>query len=288
MESKQLKWVLLAMLSLIWGSSFILIKRGLVGLTPLQLGSLRMLFAASFLIVFGCKKIVEIPLGKWKYIALTALMGTFIPVFLFALAQSEIDSSISAVLNSLTPLNALVLGILFFGMAFQRSQLLGVLIGLLGSSVLILSGAAHHPEQNYLYALFVVLATFCYATNVNLIKKYLSDINPISITVGNFLVMVIPALIILISTGFFDVVHEQKVQQSVLYIGVLGVIGTGIANILFFKLIQITSPVFASSSAYLFPIVAIFWGLLDGETLSLVQVIGAAIILFGIYLSAKK
>ncbi|ESU28961.1 permease of the drug/metabolite transporter (DMT) superfamily [Flavobacterium limnosediminis JC2902] len=288
MESKQLKWILLAALSLIWGSSFILIKRGLVGLTPLQLGSLRMLFAASFLIIVGFKKIAEIPLGKWKYIALTALMGTFIPVFLFALAQSEIDSSISAVLNSLTPLNTLILGILFFGMAFQRSQLIGVLIGLLGSLVLILSGAAHHPEQNYFYALFVVIATFCYATNVNLIKKYLSDINPIAITVGNFIVMVIPALIILISTGFFDVVQEQKVQHSVLFIAVLGIIGTGIANILFFKLIQITSPVFASSSAYLFPIVAIFWGLLDGETLSFVQIIGAAIILFGIYLSAKK
>jgi drug/metabolite transporter (DMT)-like permease len=288
MESKQLKWILLVLLSLIWGSSFILIKRGLVGLTPLQLGSLRMLFAASFLIVVGFKSVAEIPLGKWKYIALTALMGTFIPVFLFALAQSEIDSSISAVLNSLTPLNTLILGILFFGMAFQRSQLMGVLIGLLGSLVLILSGAAHHPEQNYYYALFVVIATFCYATNVNLIKKYLSDINPISITVGNFIVMAIPALIILYFTGFFNVVHQEKVQHSVLFIAVLGIIGTGIANILFFKLIQITSPVFASSSAYLFPIVAIFWGLLDGETLSFVQVIGAVIILLGIYLSAKK
>lgn len=288
MESKQLKWVLLAVLSLIWGSSFILIKRGLVGLTPLQLGSLRMLFAATFLIIVRFKNIAGIPLGKWKFIALTALMGTFIPAFLFALAQSEIDSSISAVLNSLTPLNTLILGILFFGMAFRRSQLMGVLIGLLGSVVLILSGAAHHPEQNYFYALFVVVATFCYATNVNLIKKYLSDVNPISITIGNFLVLMIPALIILFCTGFFDVVHEPKVQHSVMFIAVLGVLGTGIANILFFRLIQITTPVFASSSAYLFPIVAIFWGFLDGETLSFVQILGATVILFGIYLSSKK
>lgn len=288
MESKQLKWILLAVLSLIWGSSFILIKRGLVGLSPLQLGSLRMLFAASFLVIVAFKKITLIPLGKWKFIALTALMGTFIPAFLFALAQSEIDSSISAVLNSLTPLNTLILGILFFGMAFQRSHLMGVLIGLLGSSVLILSGAANHPEQNYFYALFVVVATFCYATNVNLIKKYLSDVNPISITVGNFLVMVIPALVILISTGFFQVMHKPEVQHSVMFIAILGIVGTGIANILFFKLIQMTSPVFASSSAYLFPIVAIFWGLLDGETLSFVQIVGAAVILFGIYLSSKK
>lgn len=288
MESKHLKWVLLVLLSLIWGSSFILIKRGLVGLTPFQLGSLRMLFAAVFLLVFGFKSLTQIPLGKWKYIGLTALTGTFLPVFLFAFAQSEIDSSISAVLNSLTPLNALILGILFFGLAFQRNQFIGIIIGLAGSLILILSGAAHHPEQNYFYALFVVIATLCYAANVNFIKKYLSDLNPISITTGNFLVMSVPALIILISTGFFNEIQQQEVQHSALFIAILGIVGTGIANILFFKLIQITSPVFASSSAYLFPVVAIFWGLLDGEVLSFVQIIGAIVILIGVYLSAKK
>lgn len=288
MESKHLKWILLFSLSLIWGSSFILLKRGLVGLTPFQLGSIRILFAASFLLIFFFKSLAGIPLAKWKYIGLTALTGTFFPVFLFAIAQSEIDSSISAVLNSLTPLNTLILGVLFFGLGFQRSQFIGIVVGLAGSLILILSGAAHHPEQNYYFALFVVVATFCYATNVNLIKKYLSDLNPISITTGNFLVMAIPALIILISTGFFEVVDQPKVQHSVLFIAILGIIGTGIANIMFFKLIQITSPVFASSSAYLFPVVAIFWGILDGETLSLVQIFGAVVILAGVYLSAKK
>lgn len=288
MESKHLKWILLVVLSLIWGSSFILIKRGLVGLTPFQLGSLRMLFAAVFLLIFGFKSLAQIPLGKWKYIALTALTGTFCPVFLFAFAQSEIDSSVSAVLNSLTPLNTLILGISFFGLAFQRNQFIGIIIGLTGSLILILSGAAHHPEQNYFYALFVVIATLCYAANVNFIKKYLSDLNPISITTGNFLVMLVPAISILVSTGFFNQVQQPEVQHSVLFIAILGIVGTGIANILFFKLIQITSPVFASSSAYLFPVVAIFWGLLDGEVLSFVQVLGAIVILFGVYLSAKK
>lgn len=288
MASKHLKWVLLVLLSLIWGSSFILIKKGLVGLIPFQLGSLRMLFAAVFLLIFGFKSLAQIPLGKWKYIVLTAVTGTFLPVFLFAFAQSEIDSSISAILNSLTPLNTLILGISFFGLAFQRNQFIGIIIGLAGSLILILSGAAHHPEQNYFYALFVVVATLCYAANVNFIKKYLSDLNPISITTGNFLVMSVPALIILISTGFFSVVQQPEVQHSVLFIAVLGIVGTGIANILFFKLIQITSPVFASSSAYLFPVVAIFWGLMDGEVLSFVQIIGAIVILIGVYLSAKK
>lgn len=288
MESKQLKWVLLAALALIWGSSFILIKRGLVGLTPLQVGSLRMLFAFSFLLLIGFRSLAQIPLGKWKYIALTAFTGTFVPAFLFAIAQSQIDSSISAILNSLTPLNALILGVTFFGLAFQRSQFIGVMVGLAGSMILILSGAVHHPEQNYFYALFVVVATFCYALNVNFIKKYLSDINPLAITTGNFVVMAVPALLILISTGFFSQLDEVKVQYSVLFVGILGIIGTGIANMLYFKLIQMTSPVFAASSAYLFPVVAIFWGLLDGEQLGFVQFIGAVIILIGVYLSAKK
>lgn len=288
MKSRQLKWLLLAALALIWGSSFILIKRGLVGLTPFQVGSLRMLFALSFLLLVGFRSLTQIPLGKWKYIALTAFTGTFVPAFLFAVAQSEIDSSISAILNSLTPLNALILGVTFFGLAFQRSQFIGVMIGLAGSLILILSGAAHNPDQDYWYALFVVVATFCYALNVNFIKKYLSDVNPLAITTGNFVVLAVPALMILIATGFFAQLQEVKVQHSVLFVGILGVIGTGIANMLYFKLIQMTSPVFAASSAYLFPVVAIFWGLLDGEVLSLVQVLGGVIILTGVYLSAKK
>ena len=288
MESRQLKWLLLAALALIWGSSFILIKRGLVGLTPFQVGSLRMLFAFSFLLLVGFKSLTQIPLGKWKYIALTAFTGTFVPAFLFAIAQSEIDSSISAILNSLTPLNALILGVTFFGLAFQRSQFIGVMIGLAGSLILILSGAAHNPDQDYWYALFVVVATFCYALNVNFIKKYLSDVNPLAITTGNFVVLAAPALMILIATGFFTQLQEVKVQHSVLFVGILGIIGTGIANMLYFKLIQMTSPVFAASSAYLFPVVAIFWGLLDGEVLSMVQVLGGVIILTGVYLSAKK
>ncbi len=247
-----------------------------------------MLFALSFLLLVGFRSLTQIPLGKWKYIALTAFTGTFVPAFLFAVAQSEIDSSISAILNSLTPLNALILGVTFFGLAFQRSQFIGVMIGLVGSLILILSGAAHNPHQDYWYALFVVVATFCYALNVNFIKKYLSDVNPLAITTGNFVVLAVPALIILIATGFFAQLQEVKVQHSVLFVGILGIMGTRIANMLYFKLIQMTSPVFAASSAYLFPVVAIFWGLLDGEVLSLVQVLGGVIILTGVYLSAKK
>jgi drug/metabolite transporter (DMT)-like permease len=286
--TKQLKWVYLLVLALIWGSSFILIKKGLVGLTAFQLGSLRIIFAALFLLLIGFKSLLKIPRHQWKYIALTSVFGTFIPAYLFAIAQTQIDSSVSSILNSLTPLNTLLIGALAFGLQFRRSQVFGVLIGLVGSALLILNGAIHHPEQNYYYAILVVIASMCYAVNVNLLKKHLSDLPPLSITTGNFLILLLPALGILFFTDFFDVVQVEKVQHSLLFILVLGVVGTGIANVIFFKLIQISSPVFATSVTYLIPVVAFFWGLLDHEMLTPVQGIGAFVILIGVYLSAKK
>lgn len=288
MESKHLKWVLLSILSLIWGSSFILIKKGLIGLSPIQLGSLRILFAGFFLILVGFKSLSKISFQQWKFIALTAFFGTFIPAYLFAIAQTEIDSSVSSILNSLTPLNTLVLGSLAFGLHFRRNQIIGVIIGLIGSALLILNGAMNHPEQNYYYALLVIIASICYATNVNLVKKHLSGMAPLSITTGNFLVLLLPAALILYFTDFLNVVSMPQVQHSMLFIVILGVIGTGIANIIFFKLIQLSSPVFATSVTYLIPIVAFFWGLLDHEMLTSIQFVGAFIVLIGVYLSAKK
>lgn len=288
MNLRQLKWVYLVILALVWGSSFILIKKGLVGLTALQLGSLRIIFAAVFLLLIGFKSLTKIPKEKWKYIALTSLFGTFTPAYLFAIAQTEIDSSVSSILNSLTPLNTLVLGALAFGLQFRRNQIFGVLIGLIGSALLILNGAIHHPEQNYYYAILVLIASVCYAVNVNLLKKYLHDLSPLSITTGNFAFLLLPTISILFFSGFFDVIHVGKVQHSVLFIMILGVVGTGIANILFFKLIQMSSPVFATSVTYLIPVVAFFWGLLDNEMLTPVQFFGAFVILIGVYLSAKK
>jgi drug/metabolite transporter (DMT)-like permease len=288
MQSNTLKWLLLVVLSLIWGSSFILIKKGLVGLSPLQLGSLRIIFSALFLLIIGFKSITQIKQHQWKYIAITALFGTFIPAFLFAIAQTQISSSVSSILNSLTPLNTLILGGIAFGLSFKRTQVFGVIIGLIGTLLLIVNGAIHHPNQNYWYTILVLIASICYATNVNLLKKYLSDVKPLSISTGNFLVMLVPALMVLFSTDFLSVVQDVKVQNSMFYIMILGIVGTGIANIIFFRLIQMSSPVFATSVTYLIPVVAFFWGLLDGEMLTPVQFIGAFIILIGVYLSSKK
>lgn len=282
------KWLLLITLSLIWGSSFILIKRGLLGLNAFQVGSLRILFTSIFLLLIGYKSLFKIEKTKLKYVVLTAFFGTFFPVYLFAFAQTQIHSSVSAILNSLTPMNTLILGALAFGLTFKKRQIIGILIGLLGSVLLVYNGAINNPNQNYYYAIFIVIASICYATNVNLVKKYLSDLSPMSISVGNFAVLTIPALIVLVFSGFADVVLLPKAQHAMIFIAILGVVGTGIANLIFFRLIQISSPVFATSVTYLIPIVAFSWALLDNETLSLIQFCGAFVVLIGVYLASKK
>jgi drug/metabolite transporter (DMT)-like permease len=288
MLSKNNKWLLLVLLSLIWGSSFILIKRGLVGLNPYQLGALRIIFACIFMIIVGFRSIPKIPLYKWKYVAITSLFGNGLPVFLFAYAQTGITSSVSGILNSLTPLYTLLIGVLGFGLGFIRNQVFGVALGLTGCIFLVLFGKSAAGDTNYFCAFLVVIATMCYALNVNLIKKYLSDVSPLAITTGNFLTLLLPALIILFANGYAEVMTQPEVIHSTLFIIILGMVGTVIANILYYQLIQITSPLFASSVTYFIPIVAMSWGMLDGETLNFMQLVGAGVILSGVYIASKK
>lgn len=288
MLSKQLKWFLLIGLALIWGSSFILMKKGLLGLNPFQIGALRIIFTAIFVIIIGFKTLPEIKQYQWKYITITSLFGTFIPAFLFPLAETKVSSSICSILNSLTPLNTLIIGILAFGLQFKRSQIIGVFIGLAGTVILIFNGNGVAGSENYYFTIFVIIASICYAVNVNLIKKYLSDVKPLTITTGNFLVMLVPALLVLFCTDFTSRMFSEQTQTAMLYIVVLGIVGTGIANIIFFKLIQMSTPVFATSVTYLIPIVAFSWGILDNESITLMQLCGAFVVLVGVYFANKK
>ncbi|MBC7523808.1 MAG: DMT family transporter [Flavobacterium sp.] len=288
MISKQLKWILLITLALIWGSSFILMKKGLLGLNPFQIGALRIIFTSFFVIVIGFKSIATIKHFQWKYIALTSLFGTFVPAFLFPLAETKVSSSICSILNSLTPLNTLLIGVLTFGLTYNRRQFLGIIIGLFGTAILIFTGDDAANSSNYYFSVFVIIASICYAINVNLIKKYLSDVKPLAITTGNFLILLVPALLVLFFTDFKDRIHTSDTQIALIYILILGVIGTGIANIIFFKLIQMSSALFATSVTYLIPIVAFFWGILDHESLTFMQLLGAFVVLIGVYLANKK
>jgi len=289
MESKQLRWLMLFSLALVWGSSFILMELALVGLTPIQVGALRMVISAVFLLLIGFHKFKLIHKKHWKYLFLNAVFGTFFPVFLFAFAVQQIDTSIVAILNSLTPLITLILGAMFFGFFFVKKQLIGVTIGLMGTVYLIMRSATLNPNDNYWYAMLVVIASVGYALNVNILKKYLSDLDATAIAVGNFSLVLIPASIVLISTGFFQQdLMAPPMLSAIGYMSILAILGTALAKIFFNRLVQLSSPIFASSVTYLIPIVAIFWGLLYGEHIHVTQVLAGIVILLGVYLVNQK
>lgn len=289
MENKQLRWLYLGVLSLIWGSSFILMKKALIGLTPIQVGALRILITAVFLTIVGFNSIKKIKRRHWYYLTLNGFLGTFFPAFLFAYAIDKIDSSIASILNSFTPLNTLIIGALLFGFSFGKRQAIGVFLGLVGTIMLITKGAEINPGQDYFYGSFILIATVGYALNVNIIKKYLHDLDAISITVGNFLLLLFPSLFVLVWTDFFNTFEwNDTTSKPILYIVLLSIIGTGAAKVIFNKLIQISTPVFSSSVTYLIPIVAISWGVFDGERISFMQILSGCIILLGVYLVNKS
>ena len=288
MEHKQLRWVYLGLLSLIWGSSFILMKYALVGLTAMQVGALRVLITAVFLLIIGFRRLFKIDKKHWYYLTLNGFIGSFFPAFLMSYTVEKMDSSVVSILNSLTPLNTLIFGSLIFGFGFRRKQLLGVLIGLAGTLILILKGAELNPNQNYFYSSFILIASICYALNINILKKYLQDLDALSITVANFVILIIPSIVLLAFTGFFTTFElNDSSLKGLFYLTILAVFGTGLAKLMFNRLIQISSAIFSSSVTYIIPIVAITWGILDGETISFVQFIAAFIILLGVYIVNK-
>lgn len=277
-------------MSVIWGTSFILIKKALIGLDPYQLGALRTVLTGLFLFIVGFKTINTIKKADWKWIVISGFLGSFIPAFFFAIAETEIDSAVVSVLNSLVPLNTILMGMAVFKITSTKRQVFGVVIGFIGTALLILKGAELNPHQNYLFAGFIIASTLMYAANVNIIKRYLQDVKPLTIAVGNYVPIVIPGLIVLFFTGFFsaEAFSKPEFRMSILYVAILSLFGTAIAKVLFFKLVQMSTPVFASSVTYIMPIVALTWGLLDGESFSIIQIVASAIILIGVYLANKK
>lgn len=274
---------------MIWGSSFILIKKSLLGFTPMQVGGLRILFASLLLFLIGFKSLKTLEKADWKWVVVAGLCSSFFPPFFFALAQTEISSGITSILNSVAPLFTTLVGIALFGLALKVRQILGVFIGLLGTVVLIAAGMDNNVNQNYWYSFFIIFSALGYAFNINIIKKHLSHLSPLAVTTASFGVAFFPALILLIYSGVFShFVDSAAMQQAVWYLLALALLGTALANILFNKLIKLSSPVFAASVTYLIPLVAVLWGFLDGERISMVQLLGGLIILFGVWLVNRK
>lgn len=280
------KWVYLLVLSLIWGSSYILIKKGLVGLSPVQLGSFRILMTTFILLLFGYKSLKGWSLEQWKWMAFTGFFGTFFPSFLFAFSETEINSSVVAVLNGLTPLFTLLIAYLFFQQTVKKKQIGGVLLGFTGTLLLVAQEFSLAGNGDARYALLVVIAALCYGINVNTIKYKLEGVTPMAIALANFIAIALPALILLLTSPFpwATFYNDTAIMTSLGYILILALFGTAFAKVLFNKLLTISSAVFSISITYLLPIVAIAWGVLDGEHFGGMQWLASGLILGGIYL----
>jgi drug/metabolite transporter (DMT)-like permease len=285
-----LAWGILVGLALIWGSSFILIKRGLDFYSSSEVGALRISIAFLVLSPFAISRIRKLKKQEWKYLILVGLIGSGFPAFLFAKAQTGIDSSLAGILNSLTPLFTMVIGMGFFSMRIKWFNFAGVMIGLAGAIGLISISGGRGFEFNFQYAIYIIIATICYATNVNLVKYKLPNVDALTITAFSFFVIGLPVLLyLLIFTEFIQQISADPAALKGLgYICILAVVGTALALIAFNRLVKISSPVFASSVTYLIPVVAVTWGAIDGEKMVPLSFLWMGVILLGIFLVNKK
>jgi drug/metabolite transporter (DMT)-like permease len=296
-ETYSSKWqagFMLGFLSVIWGSSFILIKKGLLAFTPLQVGSLRIVIAGLVFLPYLLMTLKKIPLHKLKYILVFALLEVGLPPYLYSIAQTVVDSSTAGILNSLVPLFTLLTGILFFNTVFNLSRFTGVLIGLVGAVLLMFTraslggGGGFELDFSNVYGLLIVLATVMYGFGGNIYKNHFQDLPSVCIASVSFVSMSIPAGIYLFTTDVFSKNYsDPHTLKSFLGIAALSIIGSALAIYLFGKVIQKSDALFASFVTYFIPFVALLWGYLDGEPFNIMQPLCLLFILSGIFLANK-
>ena len=282
--------LLFASLTLIWGTSFILIKQGLKVFAPDEVASLRVTAAALFLLPIALTQLHEVKRADyWKLFA-SGMMGVFIPAFLFSAAQTRMDSSAAGILNALSPIFTLIIGAFLFNQRFKALSILGIILGFAGAVTLSLTRSGGSISGINAYALLIVLACFFYGSNLNFVKFVIPDIR--SLTITSVSVLLIGPLAAIYLFGFTDFTHKlttlEGAWKAAGYIVLLGLMSTAVAIMLFNKLVKITTPLLASSVTYVMPIVAVLWGLLDGETIHAGHFIGMTAIIGGVYLANRK
>lgn len=291
MNTKTFSWIILLVLSLIWGSSFILMKQGMKAFSSDEVAALRITIASAFMLPFLIRYYKIDLLKNLKGLLLMGVFGNLIPAFLFTKAETEISSSLTGMLNALTPLFTIIVGMLAFRQTASRNQLIGVLVGFLGAVSLVVCASSENDQtKNILYSLLVAVATLCYAISVNGIKAFLGHLNSLQATVWSFTLIGPVAAIYLF--GFTDVVkHAQEnplAMQSLGYISILAIVGSAISVVIYNTLIKMSGTVFAASCTYLIPVVAIGWGVYDGESVNAMQLLAVLIIIAGIWLINRK
>lgn len=288
-QNKPLAFFLISVLALIWGSSFILMKRGLVVYSPIQVGCIRMAVSFLTMLPFAIVSFKKVKRSQWKFLAAAGILGNGIPSMLFPLAQTHLSSTLAGMLNSLTPLFVYVVGISIFGMQSSRNRVLGLLVGFAGAVTLVASHSGSHGQNDYIFSLFIVAATICYAFSVNILRYKLTTLDPITTTSFALMFVGIPMGGFLFSTDFVSRTQQLPGSGFALWcIILLGLFGTAISTVLFNRLIKSSGALFASSVTYLIPIVATLWGVFDNEHLTVFHLFGLGAILSGVYLINKK
>lgn len=282
------QFLALLILAFIWGSSFILMKTGLKSFSSEQVAGIRILLASLVLLPFSIKNLKFLKKEDVKSLLIVGFLGSFIPAFLFTKAQTQIDSSLAGMLNSLSPVFTLIIGMLLYKTNFKSLQVLGIVIGLIGALGLIVSGDGLSIGNVNTYTLLIVLATIFYAINANEIKSQLSHLTGIQVTSLAFLFTLPASIIYLLTTNFKPVFTNPSWTIHLLSIAALGIIGTALAALLLNIIIRNTSAIYAQSVTYIIPIFAIFWGLMDGEMISALHIVSMCFILLGVYLTNKK
>jgi drug/metabolite transporter (DMT)-like permease len=289
LNSKLINWIYFILLSFIWGSSFILMKGGLLHLTAFQVASLRIITSGLVLLPTAIKHFRNIPSNKLFIVFLSGTLGSLIPAYLFCIAEQGIDSALAGVLNALTPIFVIINGALFFQSRTPKHKIIGIFIAFTGCVLLFFSQPVLSGNNNLFYILLVIIATFCYGINVNMVHRSLVGIPSLHIVAIALTLNAIPALLVLYFTGYFSLDFMDKgVLLSTLFSAILGVVGTSIASILFYMLIKRAGAVFSSMVTYGIPFVAIMWGMIYGESFGLMQAGCLLVILYGVYIANRK
>lgn len=289
MNADKEKWILLVVLSIIWGSSFILIKKSLEHFNPFQVGALRVLIAGIILLPIAISKYKLFPKKHLKWLLLAAFTGNFIPMFLFPIAETEVSSSIAGIINSMMPIFVIIVGALVWKFETTKKQIIGTLISFTGVCLLAFGGD-EGGEFKLIPILLLLLATLCYAISTTTVKSKLMDVSSTILSAFVFsFVLFFPSIIALTFTGFFsEFTFSKDNMLGLMFVSLLSVFGTGLAMMMNYRLLKVSSPLFASTVTLLMPIVAIIWGIMDGEKLTSLQFVGTIIIIGGlIFLRAK-
>lgn len=284
MSNRLVSWLIFVILCIIWGSSFLLMLIGLEKMNAWQVASIRLFTAGIIMLPFAWRVMKRIPREKTWYIILSGFLGSFFPAFLFCLAETRLDSSFAGTLNSLTPIFVVLVGASFFSLKVKARQVAGILISFTGSICLFLAKSGKTGDLMYIG--FIVLGTFFYGLNVNMVSRKLRSVPSFDIAVIAFSFLSLPSLIILLAFNTHQLdFADSHTLWSVLASAALGIMGTTVASILFYALLKRAGGVFASTVTYGIPFVAIFWGWIYQEKITIAVIGSLLLILLGILIT---